>query len=68
VTGLQANSQVRITDLNGNLLVAGTSLGGQFGWSGLNRQGKPAASGVYLVFSATEDGIEQQVSKFMIIR
>lgn len=68
VTGLMENSQVRITDLNGNLLVAGTSLGGQFGWNGLNRQGRPAASGVYLVFCAAEDGSEQQVCKFMIVR
>lgn len=68
VTGLQANTQVRITDLNGNVLVAGTSLGGQFTWNGLNRQGKPAASGVYLVFCASEDGSEQQACKFMIVR
>lgn len=68
VTGLKENSQVRITDLNGNLLVAGTSLGGQFGWNGYNRQGKPAASGVYLVFCSAEDGSEHQVCKFMIVR
>jgi len=67
VTGLKENTQVRITDLNGNLLAAGTSLGGQFGWSGLNQQGTRVASGVYLVFCASEDGTEYQTCKFMIV-
>jgi len=68
VTGLEENTQVRITDVSGNLLVAGTSLGGQFTWNGLNRQGKRAASGVYLVFCSSQDGIEHQVCKFMMVK
>lgn len=68
VTGLMEKSQVRITDLNGNVLVSGTSLGGQFSWNGRLKNGKKAASGVYLVFSASEDGVESQACKFMIVR
>jgi hypothetical protein len=68
VTGLMEKSQVRITDLNGNTLVSGTSLGGQFSWNGRLKNGKMAASGVYLVFSASEDGVESQACKFMIVR
>jgi hypothetical protein len=68
VTGLMEKTQVRITDLNGNALVSGTSLGGQFSWNGLLKNGKKAASGVYLVFCASEDGSETQPCKFMIVR
>ncbi len=67
VTGLKEGSQVKISDLNGNVLVAGNSLGGQFTWNGLNRQGNRVASGVYLVFSSSLDGTEHQVSKFMVL-
>jgi len=68
VTGLKESTQVRITDVSGNLLVAGTSLGGQFSWNGLNYQGKRAASGVYLVFCSSQDGTEHQVCKFMMVK
>jgi len=67
VTGLMENSQVKISDLAGNVLISGTSLGGQFTWSGYTKQGKRAASGVYLVFCASEDGSEYQTCKFMIV-
>jgi hypothetical protein len=68
VTGLMENTQVRITDLNGNAIVNGTSLGGQFCWNGYTKSGKKAASGVYLIFCASEDGTEYQACKFMIVR
>lgn len=68
VTGLMEKTQVRITDLNGNAVVSGTSLGGQFSWNGWLKSGKKAASGVYLVFCASEDGAEYQACKFMIVR
>lgn len=68
VTGLKENTQVRITDVSGNALVAGTSLGGQFSWNGQNSQGKRVASGVYLVFCSSQDGTEHQVCKFMIVK
>ncbi len=68
VTGLMENTQVRITDLNGNAIVSGTSLGGQFSWNGILKSGKKASSGVYLVFCASEDGSESQACKFMIVR
>jgi len=68
VTGLMEKTQVRITDLNGNAVVSGTSLGGQFSWNGILKSGKKASSGVYLVFCASEDGTESQACKFMIVR
>jgi len=67
VTGLKEGSQVKITDLSGNLLVSGRSLGGQFVWNGINSKGKRAASGVYLVFCASEDGSIYATTRFMIV-
>jgi hypothetical protein len=67
VTGLKQKSQIKITDLSGNLIISGTSLGGQFTWNGYTSRGKRASSGVYLVFCADEDGLEYQVCKFMIV-
>ena len=68
VTGLMEKTQVRITDLNGYAVVSGTSLGGQFSWNGILKNGKKASSGVYLVFCASEDGAESEACKFMIVR
>jgi ligand-binding sensor domain-containing protein len=68
VTGLEENTQVRITDLAGNVMISGTSLGGQFTWDGYSALGKKAASGVYLVLCASQDGLEAQACKFMIVR
>jgi hypothetical protein len=68
VTGLMKDTQIRITDLNGNLIVKGTSVGGQFCWNGYLSSGQKAASGVYLVLCASEDGAESLACKFMLVR
>ena len=68
VCGLMANTLVKITDLNNNLICQGTSLGGQFSWDGLNRRGERVKSGVYLVYGSSEDGKKGVVTKIMIIR
>ena len=67
VKGLTENSQVRITDLSGNLIISGSSLGGQFGWDGNNARGQRVSSGVYLVFAADNQGEKGVVCKIVII-
>jgi len=67
VTGLMENSQVSISNLSGNVLIKGTSRGGQFTWDGYTANGKRASSGVYIVFCASEDGTQYQTCKFMIV-
>ncbi|MEN9919214.1 MAG: hypothetical protein RL662_1650 [Bacteroidota bacterium] len=67
VTGLKNNSNVKITDLKGNLIVEGRSLGGQFIWDGFNHKRKRVDTGIYLVFGASEDGTEGVVTKIMIV-
>ena len=68
VTGLKENSFVKITDLNGNLIYQGKSLGGQIGWDGNNPDGKRVKSGIYLVLAVDEaNKKESAVAKIMVI-
>ena len=68
ITGLIRDSNVKITDINGNLIIAGTSVGGQFTWNGRNSKGKKVASGVYLVLAADAEGKEGIATKILIIK
>ena len=67
VKGLIQDSDVKITDINGTLIYATRSEGGQAVWNGRNFDGRKASPGVYLVFAATEDGSEKVVTKILII-
>ncbi|WP_321519616.1 two-component regulator propeller domain-containing protein [uncultured Bacteroides sp.] len=68
VTGLIRDSDVKITDINGNLIYAGTSVGGQFTWNGANSKGKRVASGIYLVLAADSEGKEGIATKILVIK
>jgi ligand-binding sensor domain-containing protein len=68
ITGLMAGSNVKITDVAGKLVYETSSVGGQAFWNGTNLWGEKVKSGVYLVFVATEDGLESGVTKIAIIR
>ncbi len=67
VKGLMQDSDVKITDINGTLIYATRSEGGQAVWNGRNFDGRKAKPGVYMVFAATEDGSETMVTKILII-
>lgn len=67
ITGLQTNSTVKITDVQGNLINEGRSLGGQYSWNMQNARGRRVDSGVYLVFGSSENGSEGVVTKIMIV-
>jgi ligand-binding sensor domain-containing protein len=68
VKGVPAESNVKITDLSGNLVFEGTSTGGQVIWDGNGRNGSPVVTGVYLVFAATSDQTRKSVAKILIVR
>lgn len=68
ITGLMANSTVKITDLNGNLIIQGSSAGGQFIWNCTNRSGQKVVSGIYLVLASTPDGKQGVAAKIMVIK
>ena len=68
VKGLTTNANVKITDIQGNLVFEDYAKGGQVTWNGKNKYNERAATGVYLVFSIDEDGKEKMVSKIMFIK
>ena len=68
IKGVPTESTVKITDLTGNLVFEGGSLGGQITWDGNERSGRPVATGVYLVFASTADRTGKAVTKILIVR
>lgn len=67
VTGLVEQSDVKITDISGNLVFKTTSLGGQAVWDGTNLNGHRVKTGVYLVFCNDEFGEETHITKILFI-
>jgi hypothetical protein len=68
ITGLVSNSSVKITDIAGNLINRGTSLGGQYTWNCTDIRGSIVKAGIYLVFAATPAGDQGVVTKIMVIK
>jgi len=68
ITGLMKDTDVRITDIAGNLVFKGTSLGSQLQWDGKNLNGNRVATGVYLIFCADAKGNNTHVTKLLFIR
>lgn len=68
ISGLMDKCNIKITDIEGNLVHETTSAGGTIEWDGRAFGKHKVASGVYMVFVASEDGIETTVKKIMIIR
>ncbi|MEC7864218.1 MAG: hypothetical protein VYB55_04065, partial [Bacteroidota bacterium] len=67
ISGLVADANVKITDVAGNLVFETAANGGEAIWSGKNKTGERAATGVYLVFSTDIYGKEKMVSKILFI-
>jgi hypothetical protein len=68
ITGLMRNTQIRITDISGDLVYSMVSDGGEASWDLKTFNGKRVATGVYLVFCASEDGSQSCVTKMLVIR
>ncbi len=68
IDGLTAKANVKITDLEGNLVFEETSQGGSVQWDTTAFGRYKVASGVYLVLITTEDALETKVHKIMIVR
>ncbi|MBW3520174.1 two-component regulator propeller domain-containing protein [Flavobacterium sp. NKUCC04_CG] len=68
ISGLMDKSNVKITDIEGNLVFEATSEGGTVLWDTYAFGGKKVSSGVYLILVSSKDGSEKTVKKIMVIR
>jgi hypothetical protein len=68
VTGLVSNSTIKITDVAGNLINQGISIGGQYTWNCTNFSGAIVKAGIYLVFATLPDGSRGVATKIMVIK
>ena len=68
IDGLTADANVKITDIEGNLVFEQTSEGGSVLWDTTAFGKYKVASGVYLVLISSDDGLETKVTKIMVVR
>ena len=68
ITGLIHGVNVKITDLNGNLVYETVAEGGQAIWRGNTLNGRKVSTGVYLVFITNEDGSKTHIEKILFIK
>lgn len=66
IKNLVNNALVKITDLNGQLMMQTRALGGQAIWNGRDQYQHKVASGIYLIFVRDDMGYEKAVGKIMI--
>lgn len=62
IRGLARDSNVKITDITGQLVFETKALGGQAIWDGRDYSGRKAATGVYLVLGTTTKNFEEPQS------
>lgn len=67
IEGLVNNAQLKITDVSGKLVKEVRANGSTAIWNGRDLNNARVKSGVYLVFSASQDGLETYVAKIVII-
>ena len=51
IDGLTRDADVKITDISGQLVYAGTSIGGRAVWDGRDYNGRRVSTGVYLIYA-----------------
>lgn len=68
IQGIQYNSDVKITDIAGNLVYKTVSNGGTASWNGQNLNGEDVKTGVYLIWTASIDGEGKKVGKVLVVR
>lgn len=67
ITGLMNNTQVKITDINGNLIYQTISNGSLATWDGKDSSGRKVNTGIYLAICNSEDGSQSTITKIMVI-
>lgn len=67
ITGLVADTQVKITDLSGNLVCETVSNGSLATWDGKDVHGRKVSTGIYLAICVSPDGTQSTITKIMVI-
>jgi len=67
IAGMVYQTNIKITDLTGNIVYETKSEGGRATWDGRNFSGQRVATGVYLVFCTTEDAKKTFITKILFI-
>ena len=71
IKGLARDAEVKITDIDGQLVFQTEALGGQAIWDGRDINGRDVSGGVYLVFSSSADNFRDPdtfVTKILMVR
>ncbi len=68
ITGLVRGSDVRITDVAGNLVFHTISLGGQAIWPATDMNGNRVSTGIYLVLAVDPEGKRKCNTKVAVVR
>lgn len=68
ITGLERNTNVKITDLAGNLVFETTSEGGQAIWDANNFRGERVTTGVYTALCVAPENQSSCVAKIMVVK
>ncbi len=68
IKGLATNADVRITDINGQLVYKTKAFGGQAVWDGRDYKGRKPQSGVYLIFVSSSDGAQTYTGKIVFMQ
>ena len=68
IENLAYNSEVKITDVNGNIVYQTRSNGGMAIWNGRDENNEKVATGVYLIFAANNNKKGKALGKILIIR
>ena len=68
ISGLMDKVNLKITDIEGNLVFETTSSGGTVEWDTTAFGKYKVASGVYMVFVTSKDAAETTVKKIMVVR
>lgn len=67
VSGLEDETDVRITDITGALVYHTVSAGGKISWDGRNLRGHRCRTGVYLIFCVNPETHDTIVKKLLIV-
>lgn len=67
IQGIRYDSDVKITDVAGNLVYETTSNGGTATWDGRTLEGDKVKTGVYLIWTAANEGEGRKVGKVLVV-